>query len=57
MMFHVNHMKHQALFSSKDKIKKKIIVSSAAILLWALKVKAKIQKIYLGQVRRRKPPF
>ena len=33
------HMKHQALFSLKDKSKKIIIVSSAAILLGALRIK------------------
>ena len=32
-------MKHQALFSSKDKSKKKINVSSAAILLGPLRIK------------------
>ena len=31
-------MKHQALFSSKDKSKKKIKVSSVTILLGALRV-------------------
>ena len=37
MIFHVNHMKHHALFSSKDIGKKKIKVFTAAILLGTLR--------------------
>ena len=40
-------MKHQALFSSKDKSKKKkiYVVSSAAILLGAFRVKIRTHKM------------
>ena len=38
-------MKHHALFSSKDKSKQKNTVSSAAILLGALRVKGSGQGI------------
>ena len=31
------HMKRQALFSSKEKVKKKIEVSSASVFVWHFK--------------------
>ena len=37
-------MKHQALFSSKDKSNRKIEVSSAAIFVWCFKGQYKLVK-------------
>ena len=43
-------MKHQALFASKD-ISKKIKVSSAAILLGALRVKVSLLPYLYGDIK------
>ena len=59
MMFHVNHMKHHALFSSKDKIQKNYsgVCCSFALGFKGQSGNTEDRFIYLGQVRKRKSPF